>query len=144
MGEAAKAENLALPSIKHANHQRRLNQNRASKPIRVHSHLHNNQNHAMQYRHQHKIRRTKRNNSRSRSYLRESGSGSKRSSQSPAIRNNLIKKQPVSARNQLHSINSIIHSSKSHMKPYGSAPSSEQQKKIGNNKFMDHDLLTDE
>merc|ERR1712129_644943 len=141
-------ENLALPSIKHSNNQQqrgRLNQNRVNKPIRVHGHLQTGK-HAM-FQPQHHHRRTKKllNSNRGRSYLRDSGSGSKRSSQSPHAMNSLHhhhkKQQPVSARNQ--PMHAKIHSSKSHIKPYGYAPSSEQTKKI-KNKFMDHELITDE
>ena len=66
-------------------------------------------------------KRRKRTDSRSRSYLRDSN----RSSPSPSI-----PRQPVSARNQSLK-NGRTHSGKSHLKPFGSAPSSEQQKKFG-------------
>jgi len=170
----------ALPSIggqsphRHQQKLKQLKQNRAAKPIRVHSHLnsgavptisgstashrqHHHRHHGEARNHSvfshHKVRR-KRTDSRSRSYLRDStGSGSvhsKRSSPSPAM-----PRQPVSARNQCLK-NGRLHSGKSHLKPFGSAPSSEQLQKLGklhsasatnrkvgtlNINHLDHELL---
>merc|ERR1719204_1339662 len=112
-------------------HNRRLSQSRVSKPIRVHSHLSGNSSndkyvHGSHMFHQHTSaarRASKRANSRSRSYLRDTGSGSVHSRQSSAS----PPRQPVSARNGSH-VKAATHSSKSHRKPFGSAPSSEQKK----------------
>eukprot|EP01083_Nonionella_stella_P178165 628661_1 len=119
------SNNNGFPSIKHHQNnysaQRRLNQKRGSKPIRVHSHVNGSGNSMY---HAHKSRK-KRSDSRSRSYLGgDTRNGSKKSSPST-----LMPQQPASARHELYP-NSIHHSSKSHMKPFGSAPSSEQQKKM--------------
>ena len=128
-------QNDELPSVKHQHqghtlnnhapnrhghghghnlHSRRLNQNRASKPIRIHSHLDNNYN-------QHKTQRSKR---------RFLGDTSKNSSGSPLN----IPQQPVSARNT-HQQAMMSTNPKSYIKAFGTAPSSEQTKRLNRNNF---------
>mmetsp|Transcript_15405 Transcript_15405/g.24280 ORF Transcript_15405/g.24280 Transcript_15405/m.24280 type:complete len:688 (+) Transcript_15405:94-2157(+) len=124
---------LGLPSIKQSTPSktkahRRANQNRLNGPIRARSHLNHDAVHS--HRKPNTTLRMLSETNRSRSYLGESPSDSA--------------KQSVSARQQIGH-----YSGKTHMKPFGSAPSSEQQKRNGKYSSVStersvHELLSNE